>query len=197
MEELMPSRRVIAGLAAVVVGAVLWYVLLFRDQQAELVRLDGEIAALEGQVAEWVEATKRLSDYHEEYTALQETHHQLLSQIPVSGRVYGLAEEIIAMARERGCRVGYVGIPFSRLFAGGGGGGVVVRGLDVVPIRLVVEGDFLSVGRFMESLASLPFFAAFGDLEIDRSSDGVDRVEADFHVNIFVREESRTGREGA
>ena len=194
-KQRMPYRLLIVGMVSLVVGVVLWYMFLFRDQQAKLRRLAEEIGAREAQVKEWVEATKRLPDSHEQYAELRATHHQLLSRIPESGRVHGLAEEVIALGKGQGCRIAYVGVPFSKLFTGAENGSAI-RGVTVVPLRLIVDGEFLAVGRFMESLADLPYFAGYGNLEIDRDDQG-NRVEADLSVDIYVREGEIVGRGGA
>jgi hypothetical protein len=168
---------------------------LFRAQRAELQRLEGEIDLHEGRISEWISCTKNMSGDHKEFTALQEMHRQILSKIPEAGRVHDLAEQIVDLGRRRDCRVTYVGVPFTSLFSSGGDAkpSTTFGGLGILPLRLVVEGRFLAVGAFMESLVGLPFVASFGEVEVHRRSGDPSEVEAEFTIRVLTREVSSLG----
>jgi Tfp pilus assembly protein PilO len=192
INKIVLNKRAMLAAASMVLIVFLWYKFLFLDQQADLERLRGEIEKVEADVSGWMVETKNLSDYQNEYQALRENHSRFLFAIPETNEVQELAEQIIGMGKNHGCRVAYVGVPVSRFFddkVTGEPGEVMI-----IPLMLIIKGNFIPVGEFMESLSRLSFFASFGELEMSRSSRiGIEELETNLWLKIYVKRDTLKG----
>jgi Tfp pilus assembly protein PilO len=187
MKSLFASKRIlIAGLMTGVV-IILWYHYLFREQQRNLTSLEGEIIDTETLVATWIAETKNLSEYQDKYMVLKEEQQRVLSKIPSIHQVDHLSRRLIALGKNYHCRITYFGIPFAEFFSrertiGSSNGGEIL----VMPLQMVVEGDFASIGLFVDALSKLPFFTAFGEFEMRCLSNDGEELEMDLSMMIFL-----------
>jgi len=177
-------------MGAISMGLVifLWYSQLFQRQKDELIRLSIAIENAEMLAYNWVSETKNLSDYHNEYVIKEKEQHQILSRIPEADQVHELAQQLIEMGKSHGCMVTYVGIPFSQFFSREDQVVPSRQGdVMILPLQLIVNGSFVSTGRYIEALSSLPLFAAFGELEMRRMSADRDELKSNFSMFIYLK----------
>jgi len=190
--KVISNKRILLAAGSIVIIVFLWYKFLFLNQQADLERLRAEINKVEADVSGWMVETKNLSDFQNEYQILRENHRQFIFAIPETNEVQELAEQIIGIGKNHGCRVTYVGVPVSRFFdekVPGEPGEVMV-----IPLMLIIKGNFIPVGEFLESLSELAFFASFGELEISRANRiGIEELETNLWLNIYVKSDTLKG----
>lgn len=188
MKAIFASKRVlIAGLITGVV-IVLWYHYLVREQRRNLASIEGEIIDTEMLVATWIAETKNLSEYQDKYVVLKEEQERVLSKIPSIHQVDHLSRHLIALGKNYHCSITYFGIPFAEFFSrertiGSSDG----REILVMPLQMVVEGDFASIGLFIDALSKLPFFTAFGEFELRRLSNDGEELEMDLTMMVFLK----------
>ncbi len=192
MNRIAAKKRVLLAVAFMAIVVLVWYKFLFLKQQAGLASLRAEMERVETDVTGWMAETKSLSDYQKEYQALKENHWRFLSRIPEKDQVQELAEEIIEMGRTYDCRVTYVGVPVSRFF--GEGDPSESGEVMIIPLMLIIRGDFIPVGEFMGSMSRLSYFASFGEIEMSRSDRmGAEELETNLWMNIYVKRDSLKG----
>jgi len=195
MSVIVEYKRTLAGVVFMALIIFLWYSQLFQRQKDELARLEREIEDVELLVSNWVSETRNLSDYHNEYANLEKEQHQILSEIPEARQVHELAQQLIEIGKSHDCRVTYVGIPFSEFFSGDEKGGSSRQGdVMILPLKLIVEGSFVSIGHYMETLSGLPLFNAFGELEMDRMSPDGDELESNFSLYVYLKFKGNKGK---
>jgi Tfp pilus assembly protein PilO len=191
--DIVAYRRLMVGVIAMGLIIFLWYSQLFQRQKNEMVRLSNAIENVEVLAYNWVSETKNLSDYHNQYVIKEKEQHRMLSRIPEADQVHELAQQLIEIGKSHGCMVTYVGMPFSQFFSDGDQVVPSRQGdVMILPLQLIVNGSFISTGRYIETLSSLPLFAAFGELGMRRISAGRDELESNFSMYIYIKRNTGT-----
>jgi Tfp pilus assembly protein PilO len=194
MMTIIANKRLIIGGISIGLIVFLWYHYVFKSQKADIDRLDEEIRKVETLVSEWVADTKSLADYKSEFANLESQQQKILSEIPRPYQVQELSQQLIDLGKSYGCQVSYVGIPFSEFFSNDEEKIFPEQNdVTILPLHLVVRGEFVPVGYFMEALADLPFFAAFGELEMSRVSQEENILESSFSMMVFLVQDSNEG----
>ncbi len=188
MGRIAENKRLLLGACAMAAVIFLWYSFIFVEQRKELREVGQDIAEMESLVSSWTEETRNLSQYHDEYVSLEKERTRFFSTLPGARQVRGMAEEIIKTGKSNECVVTYVGVPFADLFSPDNGEAAAGDSkVLVLPFQLVVRGHYVPIGRFLRSLADLPYFASFGELEISRISGRRQDLEANFSMMVYIK----------
>lgn len=159
-----------------------WYMAYYGPLQRDIQHLEQEVAIRRGEIEKgWREAMaapdleRRAGDVRAKL-ALRKATFPSLEALP------DLMKHLVELSEPLGLRLTY-GEPLEAVSEGMQNR----EGVATLPIRLHVEGPFLFVGRYLTTLADLPYFAGFGAFQCRRAEESL-FVEATVEVYMYVLE---------
>jgi type IV pilus assembly protein PilO len=155
-----PAR--IGGVVLLIVGMVVgYYFLVYQDQHARLVNLQGEAEELQRKLNKVRVIASNLSEFQQEVANLERSLTLVVKQLPSRKQFEDLLRDISTAGKK-------VGVTIKTIERNG----EVSHGFYVeVPFKIEIEGSYHDTARFFEQIGNLPRIVNVGAMEIKTSRE--------------------------
>lgn len=180
---LLERRALLIGLAVcVLLGVFAWFVLYQPRLKARQVSA-AEAAKLAKELHETKERVKGMPRLRQRLAELQETKAAFEARIAPRSEVLTLLHRLAKLAAEQRVRFLEVAPPGLDTLLEQEDASVPLRGL---PFAVTVQGRFIDIGRYVESLDRFPYFVRVPDFEVNAREDIRPEVEVKLLLNLYA-----------
>lgn len=183
MGALLERRVLLVGLIVCLLLGVIAAFVLYRPRiQARQVNA-AEVASLKKQLDETRERVKGIGRLRERVAQLQETNAAFVARVIPRSQMLSMLRQLAQLASDRKVRFMEIQPP----------------GLDTllqqesptsplrsVPFTVTVQGRYMDVGQYVESLDKFPYFVRVPDFEVNAREDIRPEVEVKLLVNLYA-----------
>jgi Tfp pilus assembly protein PilO len=183
MGALLERRILVVGLAAYLLLAIFAVIVLYRPRLAARQRNAAQVADLRKQLDETKARVKGIGKLRSQVAELDAANAAFTARVIPRAQMLSMLRELAGLAGERRVRFLQVAPP----------------GLDTllqqespstplssVPFMVTVQGRYLDIGQYVESLDKFPYFVRVPDFEVNARDDIRPEVEAKLLVNLYA-----------
>lgn len=180
---LIQRRILLIGLVAYVLLGIFAVAVLYRPRLAARQRSAAEVAQLSRQLAETRERVKGIGRLRARIVELEASEAAFAARIVPRPELLPVLERLAQLAQDAKIRFVEVAPPGLDTLLQQESPSVPLR---AVPFLVTVQGRYLDVGRYVESLKEFPYFVRVPDFEITAREDIRPEVEIKLLVNLFT-----------
>jgi Tfp pilus assembly protein PilO len=180
---LLERRALIIGLAVCLLLAVLAVFFLYRPRFDVRQRNAAEAATLQKQLDETRARVKGIGKLRQRAEDLQATNSAFLSRVVPRSEMLTTLRQMAQLAANYKVRFLEIAPPSLDTLLRQETPAAPLRG---VPFMVTVQGRYIDVGRYVESLDKFPYFVRVPDFEINAREDIRPEVEAKLLVNLYA-----------
>jgi len=188
---LLERRILIIGLAVYVVLALLAVFLLYRPSLQARQRNAAQAAQLQKQLDDTRARVQGIGQLRVRMAELQQANAQFIARVVPRSQMLSMLRQLAQLAAER--KVQFVEIDPPSLDT------LLLQETPATPLRTVpfmvtVQGRYVDIGQYVESLDKFPYFVRVPDFEITAREDIRPEVEAKLLVNLVASSLSTGGK---
>jgi Tfp pilus assembly protein PilO len=188
------KKNLATAVVVFVLGAVAWFVVIYKPKREEVLALAGKIKELTLQVEGLLAQDHQISITESEIDSLKRTITDLEIRIYQKERFPEMAKLIEERGKEYGLHFSTIAPDYDALLRLDAGQRDELGPLVILPVTFAVQGDFIRFGRFTESLHALPFLFSISQLHVEATAESYPEVKANMDGVLFLTE---TGEEPA
>jgi Tfp pilus assembly protein PilO len=183
MGALLERRILVIGLAVYLILAIFAVVVLYRPRLAARQRNAAQVADLRKQLEDTKARVKQIGQLRARVAELDAANAAFTARVIPRAQMLSMLRELAVLAINQKVRFLEVAPP----------------GLDTllqqetsssplssVPFMVTVQGRYLDVGQYVESLDKFPYFVRVPDFEVNARDDIRPEVEAKLLVNLYA-----------
>ena len=188
---LLERRILIIGLAVYVVLALLAVFLLYRPSLQARQRNAAQAAQLQKQLDDTRARVQGIGQLRQRLAELQQTNAQFVARVVPRSQMLSMLRQLAQLAAER--KVQFMEIDPPSLDT------LLLQETPATPLRTVpfmvtVQGRYVDIGQYVESLDKFPYFVRVPDFEVTAREDIRPEVEAKLLVNLVASSLSTGGK---
>jgi Tfp pilus assembly protein PilO len=191
MRALLERRILVAGLAAYVLLAVFAVVVLYRPRLAARQRNAAQVVDLRKQLDETKARVKGIARLRERVEELQAADAAFVARVIPRSQMLSMLRQLAALANEQQVRFIEIAPPGLDTLLEEESPTAPLRS---VPFVVTVQGRYLDIGHYVESLDRFPYFVRVPDFEVTAREDIRPEVEAKLLVNLYASSLAQGGR---
>jgi Tfp pilus assembly protein PilO len=180
---LLERRVLIIGLAVYLLLAIFVWFALYQPRLRARQRNAVQAAQLQKQMDDTRERVKGIGQLREHVAELQQTNAQFLARVVPRAQMLSMLRQLAQLAAERKVRFLEIAPPSldSLLLQES-----PTAPLRSVPFLITVQGRYIDIGQYVESLDKFPYFVRVPDFEVNAREDIRPEVEAKLLVNLYA-----------
>jgi Tfp pilus assembly protein PilO len=180
---LLERRVLIIGLAVYLVLGVLAVFLLYQPRLKARQENAAQAAQLQRQLDETRARVKGIGKLRERAAELQQANVQFIARVIPRSQMLSMLRQLAQMAADRKVRFLEVAPPSLDTLLQQESPTTPLR---TVPFMVTVQGRYVDVGQYVESLDKFPYFVRVPDFEVSAREDIRPEVEAKLLVNLVA-----------
>jgi Tfp pilus assembly protein PilO len=183
MASFLERRVLIIGLAAYLVLALLAVFLLYRPRLQARQQNAAEAAQLQKQLDETRARVKGIGKLRERVAELQQANAQFIARVVPRSQMLSMLRQLAQLAADRKVRFLEIAPPSLDSLLQQESPTAPLRS---VPFMVTVQGRYIDIGQYVESLDKFPYFVRVPDFEVNAREDIRPEVEAKLLVNLVA-----------
>jgi Tfp pilus assembly protein PilO len=188
---LLERRILIIGLAVYVVLALLAVFLLYRPSLQARQRNAAQAAQLQKQLDDTRARVQGIGQLRVRMAELQQANAQFIARVVPRSQMLSMLRQLAQLAADR--KVQFIEIDPPSLDT------LLLQETPATPLRTVpfmvtVQGRYVDIGQYVESLDKFPYFVRVPDFEVTAREDIRPEVEAKLLVNLVASSLSTGGK---
>jgi Tfp pilus assembly protein PilO len=180
---ILERRVLIIGLAVCVLLAIFAVFALYQPRLKARQSNAAQAASLQKQLDETRARVKGIGRLRERVAELQQTNAQFIARVAPRGQMLSMLRQLAQLAADRKVRFLEIAPPSldSLLLQES-----PTAPLRSVPFLITVQGRYIDIGQYVESLDKFPYFVRVPDFEVNAREDIRPEVEAKLMVNLVA-----------
>lgn len=181
--ELLKRRVLLGGLIGILLVIIIFAMFLYRPKIIRSVNVDKEVASLRKQVKENEAMARDLVKMRTQVADLEDAERSFMSKVAPRSDILSIVRQLIIL-----------GQPYHLVFT-------VIQppGLDTlmqvdktdrplapIPFVITVQGRYLDIAQFIESLKEFPYFLRTPEIEITSKDEISPNIESRILINIYA-----------
>lgn len=180
---LLERRVLIIGLAIYLVLGILAVFLLYQPRLKTRQENAAQAAQLQRQLDETRARVKGIGKLRERAAELQQANVQFIARVVPRSQMLSMLRQLAQMAEDRKVRFLEIAPPSLDSLLQQESPAAPLR---TVPFMVTVQGRYVDVGQYVESLDKFPYFVRVPDFEVSAREDIRPEVEAKLLVNLVA-----------
>ena len=179
----LERRVLIIGLAAYVVLALLAVFLLYRPSLQARQRNAAQSAQLQKQLDDTRARVQGIGQLRQRLAELQQANAQFVARVVPRSQMLSMLRQLAQMGADRKVRFLEIAPPSLDTLLQQESPTTPMRS---VPFTVTVQGRYIDIGQYVESLDKFPYFVRVPDFEVNGREDIRPEVEAKLLVNLVA-----------
>ena len=179
----LERRVLIIGLAAYVVLALLAVFLLYRPSLQARQRNAAQSAQLQKQLDDTRARVQGIGQLRQRLAELQQANAQFVARVVPRSQMLSMLRQLAQMGADRKVRFLEIAPPSLDTLLQQESPTTPLRS---VPFMVTVQGRYIDIGQYVESLDKFPYFVRVPDFEVNGREDIRPEVEAKLLVNLVA-----------
>jgi len=180
---LLERRVLIIGLAIYLVLGIIAVFLLYQPRLKTRQENAAQAAQLQRQLDETRERVKGIGRLRERAAELQQANVQFIARVVPRAQMLSMLRQLAQMAADRKVRFLEIAPPSLDSLLQQESPAAPLR---TVPFTVTVQGRYVDVGQYVESLDKFPYFVRVPDFEVSAREDIRPEIEAKLLVNLVA-----------
>ncbi len=180
---LLERRVLIIGLAIYLVLGIIAVFLLYQPRLKTRQENAAQAAQLQRQLDETRERVKGIGRLRERAAELQQANVQFIARVVPRSQMLSMLRQLAQMAADRKVRFLEIAPPSLDSLLQQESPAAPLR---TVPFTVTVQGRYVDVGQYVESLDKFPYFVRVPDFEVSAREDIRPEIEAKLLVNLVA-----------
>ena len=180
---LLERRVLIVGLAVYLLLAIFVWFVLYQPRIRARQRNATQTAQLQKQLDETRARVKGIGRLREHVAELQQANAQFIARVVPRAQMLSMLRQLAQLAAERKVRFLEIAPPSLDSLLQQESPTAPLRN---VPFLITVQGRYIDIGHYVESLDKFPYFVRVPDFEVNAREDIRPEVQAKLLVNLFV-----------
>jgi len=180
---LLERRVLIIGLAIYVVLAVFAIFVLYQPRLKARQQNAAQAAQLQKQLDDTRARVKGVGKLREHVAELQQTNAQFIARVVPRAQMLSMLRQLAQLAAERRVRFLEIAPPSLDSLLQQESPTAPLRS---VPFMVTMQGRYIDIGQYVESLDKFPYFVRAPDFEVTAREDIRPEVEAKVLVNLYA-----------
>jgi Tfp pilus assembly protein PilO len=183
MGALLERRVLIVALAAYLLVAIFAVFVLYQPRLAARQRNAAQAAQLQKQLDETRARVKGIGKLREKVADLQKTNAEFVARVIPRTQMLSMLRRLAQLAADRKVRFLEIAPPSLDTLLQTESSTAPLRS---IPFLVTVQGRYLDIGQYVESLDKFPYFVRVPDFEVNAREDIRPEVEAKLLVNLYA-----------
>ena len=179
----LERRVLIIGLAAYVVLALLAVFLLYRPSLQARQRNAAQSAQLQKQLDDTRARVQGIGQLRQRLAELQQANAQFVARVVPRSQMLSMLRQLAQLGADRKVRFLEIAPPSLDTLLQQESPTTPMRS---VPFTVTVQGRYIDIGQYVESLDKFPYFVRVPDFEVNGREDIRPEVEAKLLVNLVA-----------
>jgi Tfp pilus assembly protein PilO len=180
---LLERRVLIIGLAVYLLLAIFVWFALYQPRLKARQRNATQAAQLQKQLDETRARVKGIGRLREHVAELQQANAQFIARVVPRGQMLSMLRQLAQLAADRKVRFLEIAPPSLDSLLQQESPTAPLRS---VPFLITVQGRYIDIGQYVESLDKFPYFVRVPDFEVNAREDIRPEVEAKLLVNLYA-----------
>jgi len=180
---LLERRVLIIGLAVYLLLAVFFWFALYQPRLKARQTNASQAAQLQKQLDETRARVKGIGRLREHAAELQQTNAQFIARVVPRAQMLSMLRQLAQLAAERKVRFLEIAPPSLDTLIQQESPTAPLRS---VPFLITVQGRYVDIGQYVESLDKFQYFVRVPDFEVNAREDIRPEVEAKLLVNLYA-----------
>jgi Tfp pilus assembly protein PilO len=187
------ERRVlmIAGVVCILLAVFAWFV-LYQPQMAASRRSAAQAAEIQKELEETRARIRGIGRLRARLVELEDASAAFAARVMPRSEMLGMLQQLSSMAQSQRVRFLEIAPPGLDTLLEEESSNRPVRG---VPFYITLQGRYIDIGRYVESLDRFPYFVRVPDFEVNAREDIRPEVEVKLLVNLYTSSLPATGGE--
>ena len=183
MASFLERRVLIIGLAAYLVLGLLAVFLLYRPKLQSRQQNAAQAAQLQKQLDETRARVKGIGNLRAHVAELQQANSQFIARVVPRSQMLSMLRQLAQLGADRKVRFLEIAPPSLDTLLQQESPTTPLRS---VPFTVTVQGRYIDIGQYVESLDKFPYFVRVPDFEVNAREDIRPEVEAKLLVNLVA-----------
>jgi Tfp pilus assembly protein PilO len=183
MASFLERRVLIIGLAAYLVLAILAVFLLYRPSLQARQRNSAQSAQLQKQLDDTRARVKGIGNLRARVAELGKANSQFVARVVPRSQMLSMLRRLAQLGADRKVRFLEIAPPSLDTLLQQESPTTPLRS---VPFMVTVQGRYIDIGQYVESLDKFPYFVRVPDFEVNAREDIRPEVEAKLLVNLVA-----------
>jgi len=179
----LERRVLIIGLAVYIVLALLAVFLLYQPRLKARQENAAQAAQLQKQLDDTRARVQGIGKLRERVAELQQANAQFIARVVPRSQMLSMLRQLAQMAEDRKVRFLEIAPPSLDTLLQQESPTTPLR---TVPFTVTVQGRYVDIGQYVESLDKFPYFVRVPDFEVNAREDIRPEVEAKLLVNLVA-----------
>lgn len=188
---LLERRILLIGLAAYIVLALLAVFLLYQPRLRARQYNAAQATQLQKQLDDTRARVKGIGQLRERMAELQQANAQFIARVVPRSQMLSMLRQLAQLAADRKVQFMEVDPPSLDTLIQQETSTTPLR---TVPFMVTVQGRYVDIGQYVESLDKFPYFVRVPDFEINARQDIRPEVEAKLLVNLVASSMASGGK---
>jgi Tfp pilus assembly protein PilO len=180
---ILERRVLIIGLAACVLLAIFAVFVLYQPRLKARQSNAAQATQLQKQLDETRARVKGIGRLRERVAELQQANAQFIARVVPRGQMLSMLRQLAQLASDRKVRFLEIAPPSLDSLMQQESPTAPLRS---VPFLITVQGRYIDIGQYVESLDKFPYFVRVPDFEVNAREDIRPEVEAKLLVNLVA-----------
>ena len=172
------QRYILYG-AGMVVFVIIWYLAFYNSQSRKISELKADIEQINRNLSAAKNSAGGMQKINDEIKAIKEEIEQMQKRIPSKDKLLFVSSAIEKRGKQYGLKFQEVVPKKEILFSENKGGTSITK----IPINISMTGEYFALGKFIDSLESLPFLVKAGSITISADNN---YPELEIYLVIYV-----------
>ncbi len=181
--EILKRKFLFGGIIGLVVVAIIFVIFLYRPHLVRNKAIEKEITALRKEIRENEQMAKDIPRLQAQVNELEQAQRDFMSHVVPRSEMLAVVRQLVTLSE------GY-NLTFTEIRPPGLDTVIQPDNSDSplkpVPFILTVQGRYLDISRYLESLLKFPYFLRTPEIEITSRTDLQPMVEARLLINLYV-----------
>ena len=180
---LLERRILLIGLAVYIVLALLAVFLLYQPRLKARQSNAAQAAQLQKQLDDTRARVKGIGQLRERLAELQQANTQFIARVVPRSQMLSMLRQLAQLAADRKVQFMEIDPPSLDTLMQQETPNVPLR---TVPFMVTVQGRYIDIGQYVESLDKFPYFVRVPDFDVNARADIRPEVEAKLLVNLVA-----------
>jgi Tfp pilus assembly protein PilO len=187
-------RRLAIRAGSLVSIVLLWYFVLYRPQSQTSKEARVQVDRLGKEIQAITATEQKLEMLRRRLAIVDSSIERLESKVYPKQRLPEILQEMEIRGRQFDLRFKSIFPDYAIMFTEDSSE-VSPAGLMRVPVHFIIEGGYISLGRYLETLPEMPWAVTVGGLDVRLWRDSYPRLMIDLLGYIYVYDETKGGRD--